>query len=443
MVFIASGVHAACNVPPVSAPLDQQLALLPDCQRNAAYLAQIGHLLNAQGNYTDALEHLERALMFEPDLVGAQLDYAIALAGSGDMLSARQLLEAIITQPDLSPDMRQAVADAHRRMHNQNALAANGAVANGALAFHSSVQLRRGYDNNLLGSPSLTSLELTFPGELVVLPLTDSNTPRPGAYTRTEAKLEWTQPNPDGTRWDLAANLMQRVSAAAPESDTRQSEISFEYTPQTIDTWGVYWNTSRMQLSTEGGTQYASTGVNVGVQTAARRTCSVRLGGDWQDRQLTSNPILSGRYAGLASLWSCSMASGAQWQLAVKAGQDRPLDATRPGGEQFQANVRLAATWPMHGLADWARGLGVFNTAGTGLMDIEFSHTQDTTGYSALLANYAVRGTQRVNARLEYQHRFSQRAIAMLGIERSHQDSNLPLFRIQNSGTYAALKLLW
>jgi Flp pilus assembly protein TadD len=89
-------VRGAC----FGTPLEEQLAMVSDCQRSAPFLAQIGRLLIAQGRYADALDHLERAIMFDPDMASAQLDYAIALAGSGDMLSARQLLDNIIAQPD-------------------------------------------------------------------------------------------------------------------------------------------------------------------------------------------------------------------------------------------------------------------------------------------------------------------------------------------------------
>lgn len=416
-------------MPAFDAPLDEQLARVSECQRNASYLAQVGRLLNGEGRYTEAIDHLERALMFEPDLPGAQLDYAIALAGTGDMLSARQLIDNIIAQPELTQDMRDALVRAKQRLPSQTRLALT-APTNGPLTFQVGTNIRTGHDSNLLGTPNLTSLELTFPGEVVVLPLTDSNAPRPGGYTRAEAKFEFSYLNPDGSRWGLAANVMHRNSAAVPESDTRQSELVLEYAPPLANGTSGYWSASRVLLNNESGTQYTSQGFVAGLQSAAmvttaRSICSGRAGVDWQDRQLLSNPILSGRYTGLAALWSCNTPTGGQWQVSAKAGHDRPANLERPGGEQTVANMR------------------VFATTGSLLLDLELSHARDTTGYSPLLDNNAVRHTSRINTRLEYQHQFGQRTVGTLGAEWSNQQSNLPLFKLQSWGPYAALRYVW
>ncbi len=404
--------------------------MLSDCQRSAPFLAQIGRLLIAQGRYSDALDHLERAIMFDPDMASAQLDYAIALAGTGDILSARQLLDNIIAQPETTADLRLALIRAKQRLPRPVGLLPATAVSEGPLTVHLGANLRSGHDSNLLGAPSLTRLELTFPGEVIELPLTENNFPRPGAYTRSEAKLELSYQNADGGRWGLAANLMQRNSPAVPEANTRQSEIAMEYSPPMSNGSGTYWNASRVNLTNNSGTQYTSQGMVMGLQskayiTQARSICTARAGFDWQDRQLVSNPLLSGRYTGLASVWSCNTPGGGQWQISAKAGHDRPANLERPGGEQTVSNLRA------------------FASNGTVLVDVEISHAQDTTGYSPLLDNNAVRQTTRLNARLEYQYPFSQRLVSTLGAEWSNQQSNLPLFRLQSWGPYAAIRYVW
>jgi hypothetical protein len=411
-------------------PLEEQLAMVSDCQRSAPFLAQIGRLLIAQGRYSDALDHLERAIMFDPDMASAQLDYAIALAGSGDLLSARQLLDNIIAQPTTTAELRKALIQAKQRLPRAAGLLAVPAVSEGPLTIQLGANLRSGHDSNLLGAPSLTSLELTFPGEVIELPLTENNFPRPGAYTRSEAKLELSYQNADGGRWGLAANLMHRNSPTVPEANTRQSEVALEYSPPLSNGSGVYWSASRVHLNNDSGTQYTSQGMVMGLQskahiTQARSICTARGGLDWQDRQLTSNPLLSGRYTGLAGVWSCNTPGGGQWQISAKAGHDRPANLERPGGEQTIGNLRA------------------FASTGTVLVDVEISRAQDATGYSPLLDNNAVRHTTRLNARLEYQHQLNQRLVSTLGAEWSNQQSNLPLFRLQSWGPYAAIRYVW
>ncbi len=427
--FVALRANAECVLPPAGASLQEALAKVPDCQRNPAFLAHIGRQLNAEARYFEALDHLERAIMLDPTLVTAQLDYAIALAGTGDNLSARQLLDNIIAQPDTTPDMRQALVRAKQRLPRPAAFA-TPVEAGGPLTLQLGANARLGHDTNLLGAPSVTRLELTFPGEVIDLPLSENNFPRPGAYTRAEAKLELAYQNADGSRWGVAANLMQRKSAAVPESNTRQSEFAFEYNPPLANGSGGYWGVSRVNLSNNTGTEYNSLGAVMGLQssahiTQARSICTGRVGADWQDRQISSNPILSGRYTGLSAQWSCNTPEGGQWQVFVKSGADRPVNLERPGGEQAVSSLRG------------------FVSTGAVLLDIEINRAQDTTGYSPLLDNNAVRQTTRLNARLEYQRQLVGRMAATLGFEWSHQVSNLPLFRLQGWGPYVAVRYVW
>jgi hypothetical protein len=149
--------------------------------------------------------------------------------------------------------------------------------------------------------------------------------------------------------------------------------------------------------------------------------CSARVGGEWQDRQVISNTLLSGSYSGASVLLGCHK----NWQVVIKAGEDRPQNAERPGGIQRTASVRS------------------FFFNGTWLWDSEFSHTQDSTGYSPLLNYDAARATSRLSTRLEYQIPLAQQWVVALGAEWSKQDSNLALFQTQSWGSYANLRWVW
>lgn len=450
--LIAANAHSTCALPAFDTPVDEQLARLPDCQRSVPFLTQIGQLLNTRGRYLEALDHLERALLLNPNLPQAQLDYAIALAGSGDLLSAGLLLDSILAQSDLPPDLRRTLLQARQRLANPERLAAAGKAdaAGNPLAVGFSASLRHGRDSNLLGTPSISSLELTFPGELVVVQLADGNAPRAGSYTRADAKLELSHHTPGAGRWELAASHMARTSPAVPEANTQQTELALEYSRpmgQSSGPWGAYLGTSLVNITTDGGTHYASQGLVTGLQWAqpatpptpmpqpalVRSTCSARAGLEWQNRDLSSNPILSSSYAGSAAHWACSATGGGQWQLSAKLGLDRPRDPDRPGGEQTVASLRGIALWP----------LSTVQQAGSVLVEAEVSTSRDTTGYSPLLDNAAVRSSRRLTTRLEYQRMLGAGLLGTVGAEWSGQDSNLALFRVQNWGSYAALRLAW
>lgn len=425
--LIAVNAHSACVLPDIAMPIDEQLTHLPDCQRNPAYLAQIGHLLNLQRRYTDALDHLERALLYDPDNLGIQLNYSIALSGSGDLLSAQHLLDAIAAHADLSPAMRQALAQAKNRLH-QSLAGTDADAEDSPFSLRLGANLRLGHESNLLGTPSLTQLELSFPGELVTLPLTEGNQPRSGSTTRSEARLALAWRTHNGNRWEFNTNLSQRRSAAVPESDTHQSEMALEYNPAPANGWAPYASAAHVKLATNNGAEYTSQGITAGLQTPLSATsdaaCSARVGLEWQDRQLASNPILSGVYTGAAIHWACHTA-GSHWQISLKTGFDRPQDASRPGGDQTVSAIRAMA-----------------NT-GKWLWDMELSHAQDSTGYSALLDNNALRTTTRANARMEYQHPLGRQWLGALGLEWSAQNSNLPLFTLRNWGPYASVRWVW
>lgn len=430
--LIAASAHAACTIPLFDAPLEEQLTLLPDCQRNPYYLAQLGHLLIAQGHYSEALEHLERALMLDPNLPAAQLDYAIALAGTGDLLSASQLLDSILAQPELPPELHHILTEAKQRITQQQSPTTLATEAQHALTL--SANLRYGRESNLLGTPNISSLALTTPGGIITLPLADSNAPRAGAYMRADLKLEYTRLQPDGSRWEVAAGTLQRNSPEATDANTQQTELLFGYSQNPSAPWAGYLGTSWVNIDTIGGTRYSSQSLTAGRQLPlVPSACRVRTGLEWQNRDMHSNPLLSGYYNGINTVLTCTPAWGGQWQIAAKMGQDRPKDPNRPGGDQTLASLRGVGIWP-------TTGLGVM---GSVLIDLEYNITRDANGYSPLLDNDAVRQTKRLSSRLEYQRPLSPHLLATVGAEWSNQDANLSLFRVHSWGPYAALRLTW
>ena len=425
-------------MPDLAVPLDQQMSLLSNCQRNPEYLAQVGRLLIQNGRYLDALDHLERALMLDSDQPAVQLDYAVALAGTGDILSATLLIDGILAQPGLDAGVRATLERAKQRfVRTPSAVLAT--PTSFPFTINLSANVRYGFDSNLLGAPSLSSIELTFPGEVVQLPLSAANTPHPGHYLRTDAKLELGRQYPDGSRWELATNLMTRTSPALPDANTRQLELVLEYSQPQQNSWGRYVGANLVAITTDGGTRYTTQGLAAGLQLSAlaaalRSTCSARMGLELHRSDLISNPILSGHYAGVTGLLACSAPNGVQLQLSGKGGRDYPQDPDRPGSTQNLTSLRGVAMLP-HTSASSATSTWVFET--------EYTRTQDSTGYSPLLKSGENRGTNRITGRLEFQRPLSNKATATLGAEWSNQDSNLGLFQVKSWGPYAALRVIW
>ena len=128
-----------------------------------------------------------------------------------------------------------------------------------------------------------------------------------------------------------------------PEAGSRQLEAQLERSQG-----AHYLAASGAWLNTEGGTRYRSLGAGAGLQwpqaAAEGRACQGRLGLEAQERALRSNPLLSGRYLGLAAQWQCTGLPGAassatpyapQWRVQLRTGRDQVfdvlLDGQRPG----------------------------------------------------------------------------------------------------------------
>lgn len=413
------------------------------CQHHADWLAYLGERLNAQGRYVEAAEHLERALLLQPTHLAATFAYSVALAGSGDLASAVQLLAQLSTRPDVPLAQRRQLIAAQLRMADEplSAVVSHAQPALGWLT-RSSVGWRVGHDNNLLGVPKLDSLTLTLPSGDLSLPVNDSGQPRAGWYQRTDGRFEASHHTHSQRRTDVAVVLQDRRNPTAPEANAQQFETLVETLPTSRGAWG---NLSLAKLHTRGGTRYQSTSMGFGWAWATDG-CQSRWGAELQDRRLSSNPVLSGRYSGLIWTWACAPAptTGAsssfvaprvtdtfapvQWLWSVRVGADTPYNPERPGGPQHTVAVRTSVRW-----TQW-------------LFETEVTHQQDRTGYSPLLDNNRIRHSTRALWRVEHQQALSHGSSGLhltIGVEGQMQRANLRLFDVRNRNAYLHLRYQW
>lgn len=410
---------------------------LHQCQKSPAWLASLGELMLSQGQYQQALEHLERAIMLDPDFKGAQLGYALALAGSGDIRSAFNLSQALLQGPDLPEPLR---APLQRQVDRW--LALQQVVPDRLLRV--GLGLRVGYDSNLLGLPGLSQLSLTLPGQTLTLPLDSAYQRRPGSYVRADATVEAHHAAPDGQSWQGLINLRQRSSPALDTAGLAQGQAALEYGRPLPDLplsgARLYADLNLGTLTSHDLTRYGSQGLGAGLQwsqpwpaTAATTDvrCNARAGLDWQYRDMSSNPLLSGHYGGLGLWWGCEASDQSFWQLAARAGQDRPSQAARPGGEQTQLGLRASLGWPLPALG------------GQMLLDLELERLHDANGYSPWLENGSRRHVDRSTLGLELQRPVAAGVLGVLGLDWVSQQSNLPLFAMQSWGAWAGLRWRW
>ena len=310
----------------------QQLKNLAACQNDLAWLAWMGQAYNQLGRYPEAAEYLERALMLAASqpAIQIQMQYALALAGSGDVLASLQLLQDLLAEPALPEPLRVVVQREIKRW--------SGAPAVAQWQHRVYLHTRLGRDSNLLGTPNLTSLTLTLPGQSLQLSLDPSYLRTPGTYSRVDAG--WLA---NKGPWQWAASAGGRHSGTESAAALQQMQASVEY-----GAGGLYANASLGLLQSRSGTRYRTLGLVAGLQwdggstsvqaasapnatTSAHgapstlaaiaampalasmgfrgsaHTCQTRLGPELQNRQLDSNPVLSGLYTGMLLQRTCQL----------------------------------------------------------------------------------------------------------------------------------------
>lgn len=421
-------------------------AAVPQCQKNARFLAYLGQLLNREARFQDAADHLERALMLEPDLKEAQLSYAIALTGIGDLPTAQALLDQLLQEPDMPETLRENLRrqrdtlvlaqTAQSQSGREGALAAAWAAAAAGWQSRLTLGARWGYDSNLLGAPNLESLTLTFANQTLQLPLDESYLARGGSYGRIEAMLDLQRFEPSGAAWSLAAALRNRTSPGLPAAGSSQLDLTVERR-SAPGPWGHYLAASATELQPQNSSRYAAAGVAAGWLTQWTSPwsgdCQARAGADLQHRSYADNAVLSGRYSGLSVSLNCDAPSGLQWGLGLRSGQDKATDPLRPGGDQAQASLRGNLFLP--------DPLGLPHSAL--VLNYEVARQSDSTTYSEFIDSGRTRMANRHALRAELQLPTSHNTQWLVGLDWMAQDSNLALFSQRSWGANLGYRFGW
>lgn len=416
-------------------------ARLPACQNNVEWLVQAGQTLMAAQQHLLASDYLERAIMLAPEQQGAKLDYALALAGSEQPDAALSLLRGLQKEPDMPAHLRasiQALFTKLQTAENNAALAAQKAAQRASHKFYAG--LKAGRDSNLLGAPNLSELSLNFSGIPFNLPLDSSYLSQAGSYTRADLGWNYVAPTEGGHMWQAWAQVRDRSSSVSADAMLRQASVGGEFKSSPLLNkvlnghpklqLGFFASAQGITLQGGSGVRYNAQTLSVGMNSnfnAGSAKCEAKLGPEWQQRDLTSNPLLSGRYAGATFQWVCQPGTDTVLLAALSGGRDTPNYPTRAGGQQNETGARLMVK------------------QGPVQMELEADYKRDSTVYSVLLSERP-RKIARVGGRLERQGELQIEGAAyqmQAGYQWSLQKSNLQLFRQQNHGPYVGISKAW
>lgn len=383
----------------------------------------------------EALLALETALLLNPQLAGAQLDYAQALALSGQTGAARDLAGQALQRPDVPPALQtslQAALNAAQTTAAGFPAPAPGRVpvaATPRLLWSAYAQLAYGSESNVNNATSAQFLTLQLPNGPVTLPLADTERPRAAPVRKTQGGLYAALALPLGEA-QLAASLADRSprgeDASTPASASSSDELSLAYALPLNTRLGagrVAVQTNRQTLQLARETQFESHGTQL-VYDLQLSPCLVspRLG---QARQrYPTSPLTDGNYRFARLQLSC-VSGAAQTLLAAAQGTDTPQDGTRPGGERQRRELLLRRDQPLAGGAAslWAR----------------WHHTQDAQPYSPLFGQLTS-STATVWVGLGYWVPLGQGVSVGLELEHTRQTSNNALFELSNQAAYLGLR---
>lgn len=442
-------------LPASEAELQQALesadAAMSQCLHSAPYYAWRGSLQLVQGQLQQAAESLERALLLDPDLPGAQLDYAQALAALGDTATARELIGLLGQRSDLPAPLRELMLQ-----HQPPPDAADASSRYTRVLLSTAL----GYDSNLNNAPAASQLTLTFPEGSVQLPLESEFRARAGGAMLASAQVQHIRTF-GGQAVVLSADLRGRATAESSRTGYLHTDFAAQWlqAPDAAAQWMARVAWGRLEfgrqhwLTTQRASLQRQWRLPLPEQVAGAMpasSCRAALGVELENRQYPVSPELNGRYMGGSASLFCAPAtqsapaaalaveaagwasgwSVAHYGLQLRWGQEHAQHDLRPGGRYDRLELILGGE---------AR-LGRMRLGA----DYSWTRQDDSEGYSVLFDNSLRRNTLRHGLRLTLSRPLSnpawRGAMAFVSLEASRQQSNIAAFAVRQNSISTGLR---
>jgi hypothetical protein len=421
--------HLACPIteqwPRLS--LEQLAAWADACDENAFFHAYLGAQLLAAGQTEAAAVVLEKALLINPDLPGAQLDFAQALAQIGLKGSARAILSDVLQRPDIQPELKNQLSKAQPLQ------------AQPSWKWQALAQTAYGHESNLNSATYTDSLTLYLSNGPVTLGLTDNDRPVAGDAFKTSVAVQGSLRVAGLQELSVNAALNSKAGAASVGGNNRTAEGALKYSLPT-----AAGNVSGVWQLAAGGTQfwlnsqtaYSDQGLQIKYNwDTLGAACKLAPSIGTIDQKFPQAPTLNGTYAYTRVDWVCRTSKNQETHVALGAGQDKAQDVNRPGGNRARSD--------MHIRHEQIVQLPVLPYLGnlTGQLTAWLRHAQskDKLAYSELLGDLKS-NTKRTDVGLGYWVPVSKLWSAGLNIETTSQRSNNTLFNLKNSAIYAGIR---
>jgi len=421
----------------------ETLSTQKSCLVDAHFHAWRGAVLMALGRPVEAVDPLERALMGDPDLPGAQMDLAQALAFQGDSASAAALLEPLRARTDLDAGLRKAIEVQLAALEQPKE--ANGKVANWYTRLR--ITAFAGADSNLNNAPSSTEITLTLPSGDLTFPLDPSSLPKSGGAALVTAQWQGIRPQGESV-WVLQTELRtRRTGDSATGYEQADAAASWLQAPAAESQWIARLSGTHLRFGGSDLLDAARASMQrqfgplpaAGTALDARATaCRPTLAAEVEHRRYPSALTLNGLYAGGVLGLVCRPGSGSTaaatsagegdsfLNVEGRWGEDHPEDSTRAGGVYRRSELRI----------QWERPIFA---AGRGALSWSSTRQLDSEPYSVLLGNVP-RNTLRHALQLEASWPLATSWALVSTVEGTWQKSNITAFASRQRSFYLGLR---
>jgi len=408
-----------------------QLASWADaCDADPFFHAHRGAQMLARGQTEEAAVALEKALLINPDLPGAQLDYAQALAQIGLKGSARAILNSVLQRPDIQPALKAQLSTAQNQSSEANRMA-SGPV----WQWSSLVQSAHGHETNLNSATYTDALTLYLSNGPVTLGLNDNAKPVAGNALKTTAAVQGVLKG-GGQELSVNAALASKSGAASVGGNNRTAEGALKYSLPMLagdasGVWqvaagGTYFSLSNQIAYQDQGLQLKFAWDSLGA--ACKWAPSVgRI-----DQQFPQASTLNGVFSYGRIEMACTSNFNRETHVALAGGQDKAQDINRPGGNRTRTDVLVRheqivsvpfAPVVSGQLSAWLR----------------YANSKDQLAYSDLLGDLKS-NTKRTDLGLGYWVPLVKQWWVGANLEVTSQKSNNTLFNLKNSSIYVGLR---
>jgi tetratricopeptide (TPR) repeat protein len=322
----------------LQAEIERLASFVEACDEREDFHAQRGALLLHHKRFREAAIALERALLINPELAGAQLDYALALAALGQRDEAIDLLEQVAKRPDIEPELRKwlkaEIALAAQPGPSQLVKAPGPRLLEGlseSARLAGLVQAGIGRETNITSATHSRELTLYLNNGPVLVPLNESQAPQAALAQRTLVALQ-SSTRAGNVEIKIAGVVQARrsLSESVPTQQFSRYELQAAYPlgPQQIQVGVAHHDLEQGALYGAKDRKYAVTYLF----DEHESSCRPQLNFSFSALSYPLSPVMDGTHRVIRAEASCSLLGELKFGAGV--GVDEPKFQDRPGGSR-------------------------------------------------------------------------------------------------------------